>query len=109
MIIRGHAELLGAVFTDEGGHPRYEVVEYTDGKRGGPTQWVLYSKGPGIVGDSYGIPTDEASRGISLDEARAWVQARLQAGEVEEIGAREALEYLDDPGHAGRAVGVKGR
>lgn len=112
-MIRGE-NLLDAVFMDNTGHPRYEVVEYTkyiNGRRGKTMQWILYSKGPGVRGeeDYSGTPLDEDSRSISLDEARAWVQARLDAGNVREIAAREALEFLDEWRHAEQAMVAKGR
>jgi hypothetical protein len=109
-IVRGFETLLDAVFMDNGGCPRYEVVEYTSGRRGRPTQWTLYSKGPGVVGaDVYddGTPIDEATRAISWNEARAWVQARLDAGDVLEITAREVLEFLDEPQHTGQSRACK--
>ena len=95
IFMRGKESLLDAVFIDSTGRPLYESIEYTYGRRG-PTQFFLYTKGrPGGLGlDKYGDPATETSRAISLDEARAWVRARIDANDIRESVGREALEYL---------------
>ena len=95
IFMRGKESLLDAVFIDSMGRPLYASIEYTYGRRG-PTQFFLYTKGrPGCLGlDKYGDPATETSRAISADEARAWVQARINAGDIRESVGREVLEYL---------------
>ena len=100
MIVRKEI-VIDAVFLEAADgypHPIYQALEYVPGRRGKPCTFFLYSKGPGVHGvDPYGgPPTDESSRVVSADEARAWVRARIAVGDIRESVGREALEYLDE-------------
>lgn len=99
----GSHELAEAIFINESGHARREVVEYSV-KRGKGIQFFLYAKGRGVEGepeeldlpDLTGCRTNEATIAVTDADVRAWLEAHAKAGDITEGERRDALEFMDE-------------
>ena len=95
-------DLAEAIFIDETGHARREVVQYRivrTSKAKKELEFYCLQAGPGVkVSDKYGDVVHQQTIKLTDPDVRTWFEVHGKAGDILECEAaqREMLEFMDE-------------